>query len=305
MPPADGKILRQVKVLLIEDDSGYAQIVRTRLETENIAHFEIRCAASLAEAFELKPVFVPDAILTDLGLPDSKGLDTFRKVAASWPDVPVAIFSAMNDEEAAMEAVRAGAQDYMVKGEFDGSGISRLILHGMERQRIKKGLEQLSIQDELTKLYNRRGFLALGLEHLQLAKRTGRALTLVLIDLDEFKKINDTHGHPAGDLALIRMAELLKKTFRLSDIIARIGGDEFGVITVEADENSRGVLRSRLEDAVAACNASANLPFRLSFSLGFAGLDLKKIFCIEQLVARADEALYEHKKSKKVPLTDR
>ena len=138
----------------------------------------------------------------------------------------------VEDEALGLEAVRRGAQDYLIKGRVDPQTLGRILLYSAERHRMRAELEDLSIQDELTHLHNRRGFYLLAEQQLKLNCRTQERLSLFTFDLDGLKKINDTLGHPAGDQALRDAARALRSTFRQSDILARVGGDEFYVLAV-------------------------------------------------------------------------
>ena len=139
------------------------------------------------------------------------------------------------------------------------------------------------------------------LEHLQLAKRTGRVYTLVYIDVDGLKPINDTYGHEMGDRVIVETAEILRKTFRVSDICARIGGDEFAVIVIESPDTSAPILRKRLQKTVDDFNKSKQLPFPLSLSSGITGSQNAQSASVEDLLRQADESLYEHKRRRRKP----
>lgn len=168
-----------------------------------------------------------------------------------------------------------------------------------DRKRWEKELRALSLVDDLTKLYNRRGFTALAKQQIILADRTNRSAITLFVDLDNMKWINDNFGHQEGDRALIAVANILKRTFRRSDIIARFGGDEFVVFAIEAATYSNGALIIRLNTNLDQYNKKANLPYRLSLSIGAATYNPKNPCSIEDLIARADAAMYEQKKSKK------
>ena len=152
-------------------------------------------------------------------------------------------------------------------------------------------LHQLSLFDELTGLYNRRGFLLLAEEQLSLARRARRNNLLVFYaDLDGLKQINDSFGHSAGDQAIVTAARALDETFRTSDIKARLGGDEFIVLAVEADEKIAQTLLARLRERFAEDNQS--------LSVGMVSFDAQNETSIHDLIARADEAMYSEKRSK-------
>jgi two-component system cell cycle response regulator len=166
-----------------------------------------------------------------------------------------------------------------------------------ERTRMEKELRNLALIDDLTGLYNRRGFLTLATQQLKLAYRTASGLSLVYVDLDGLKWINDTFGHYVGSAALLQTAEILRDTFRDSDIIARLGGDEFTVLVMETSIDSPEIIASRLQEKVAQYNAQRTSPYELSLSVGVASLDPKSPVPIEELIVTADKRMYEHKRS--------
>jgi diguanylate cyclase (GGDEF)-like protein/PAS domain S-box-containing protein len=157
-------------------------------------------------------------------------------------------------------------------------------------QKANEQLQQLSLFDELTGLYNRRGFMLLAEEQLLLAQRTKRNLLVFYADLDGLKQINDQFGHTAGDEAIITAAHALNETFRTSDIKARLGGDEFIVLAVEAQQRDAQILRARLQKRLARNNQS--------MSIGVVTFDAQNETSLDDLIAQADEAMYAEKRSK-------
>jgi diguanylate cyclase (GGDEF)-like protein/PAS domain S-box-containing protein len=161
-------------------------------------------------------------------------------------------------------------------------------------------LYSISMTDELTGLYNRRGFLALSDQQLKVAHRENRKMFLMSADLDFLKFINDMAGHHKGDTALINVAKMLKQTFRESDIIARIGGDEFVVLGSDTPETNFEILSERLRQNLKTYNDKVNEPFgELSLSYGFTVYDPKNHRSIEDLLSEADKLMYQHKREKK------
>ena len=165
-----------------------------------------------------------------------------------------------------------------------------------QRKRMEETLRALALVDELTGLYNRRGFLTLGQQQLKAADRTKRRMVLLFADLDGMKRINDTFGHPEGDRALIETADVLRETFRESDIIARFGGDEFVVLAIETDGFPAEILANRLQEKLEARNATEDRRYKLSLSMGLARYDPEYPCSIDELVAQADRAMYEQKR---------
>jgi diguanylate cyclase (GGDEF)-like protein len=180
-----------------------------------------------------------------------------------------------------MRAVRCAAKQYLLQAE----------------------LGNLALTDELTGLYNRRGFLAMAERQMRLARRTGRGMMLFMIDLDGLKEINDTFGHAEGDLALRRASAVLEDTFRDSDLVARLGGDEFAVLGIEAADQSEHTIKVRLFEGLKAINAEESC-YEISLSLGVARFEPCDRTSIGELMARADRAMYQHKRRRTRPLLE-
>jgi diguanylate cyclase (GGDEF)-like protein len=170
-----------------------------------------------------------------------------------------------------------------------------------ERNRMEE-LRNLSMIDELTGLLNRRGFISLAAPNLKMAHRLKGPVLLMFIDLDGLKAINDNLGHVEGDRALTDTALILRNTFRDTDVIARMGGDEFTVLAMGTPEINSATLAARLQRQLDAHNATVNRLFRLSMSVGIVCYEPEISSTIDDLVARADEAMYVNKRSKKMGL---
>jgi diguanylate cyclase (GGDEF)-like protein/PAS domain S-box-containing protein len=165
-----------------------------------------------------------------------------------------------------------------------------------ERKLQEERLKDLAILDELTGLYNRRGFMALANQHLKQAKRAKRRALIIFADLNGLKRINDTHGHADGDRALIAAADVFNRTFRDSDVVARVGGDEFAILAVEADSHQVDNIRSRLQQALDIANRGNLHPFQLSVSIGVVSFDPDQHNTVEELMDLADREMYAHKR---------
>jgi diguanylate cyclase (GGDEF)-like protein/PAS domain S-box-containing protein len=164
---------------------------------------------------------------------------------------------------------------------------------------LEEELRMLSLTDELTGLYNRRGFQTLAEMQFNISNRLKKGMYLLYADLDGLKEINDNHGHQEGDQALIETAEILKKNYRRSDIIARIGGDEFVVVPVGTSRDSVELITTRLKEAIDEYNTKSSLKYKLSLSVGIAYYDPKNPCTVDELLESADKFMYEHKKQKK------
>jgi two-component system, cell cycle response regulator len=290
---------RRTRILLVEEGPQELATLRDTLEAMDDARYQVEWVGELSRALQRLSLGGIDVVLLDLNLPDSEGLATFERAKAFAPDVPILVLTSLDDEEAAMRTVQGGAQDYLVKGRVDEHVLVRSIRYAMERHRLLAALKSLSLIDDLTGLYNRRGFMDLGEQHLKLARRTGRSLTLVLVDLDRFKAINDAHGHHVGDRGLFQVAEILRSTFRGSDILARVGGDEFAVLALEASGEDAEMLVRRLRKGVDGFNEKGSEPFTLSISVGLARYEDASRIRLDELMARADAAMYEEKRRKR------
>lgn len=164
---------------------------------------------------------------------------------------------------------------------------------------LERELRHLALTDDLTCFYNRRGFFAVATQLLKLAHRKGQPLLLFFCDLDDLKKINDSFGHEAGDLALVRAADALEQTFRDADLLARIGGDEFVVVSLEASRRVEGMVLRRLEKNLRKVGASEKR-YKLTLSVGVAQFDPKCPVSLGELMSHADQAMYQQKRRRLV-----
>ncbi len=290
---------KTVTVLLVEDDPVAAGLFHAQLRSEFAVRFEFERAETRARALELVRDQALDVVVLDLMLPDSEGIETLETIRAEAGPLPIVVLTGLDDEDLAVRAVERGAQDYLVKGESSGRVISRSLLYAIERQRLTEALRGLSLLDDLTGLYNRRGFLTLAEQQLGLARRMGRGVALVVADVDGFKGINDTLGHPAGDRALRRVARALRDTFRGSDVVARFGGDEFIVLAPQPSRDSiDGCIHRLRRNLHAKPELDSEILPKLSLSLGIEWCDSDDELPLAELVSRADKRLHEEKQRK-------
>jgi len=181
-----------------------------------------------------------------------------------------------------------------------GAGARRLWSQTLLREKLEKEILNLSITDPLTDLHNRRGFLSLAEQQLKLSVRNKRRMQLYFADLDGLKWINDTLGHEEGDKTLIEAASAFSETFRASDIIARMGGDEFAILAIDQEDTSNPeMLLSRLQSQIDKHNNQENRKYRLSISIGYTLYDPESPCSLDDLMAGADKLMYEQKRSKK------
>lgn len=219
-----------LRVLLVEDSLADARLVHEYLNEEDAGRFVLIHAAQLDEALSIANRQLIDVVLLDLTLPDSEGLSSLSRLQHAHPALPIVVLSGLADQELALEAVSEGAQDYLVKGQGYGALLSRALHYAIERKTNEKRLAYLAYHDPLTGLANRSLLQTHLRRALSRARRTGRMLALMLLDLDHFKHINDSLGHDAGDQLLKIVANRLKLCIRQEDTVARFGGDEFTLI---------------------------------------------------------------------------
>ena len=262
------------------------------------SEFELTHSETVAHCLQLLAKGKPDIILSDLGLPDSQGLEAVRSIHGAAPDVPIVVLTALNDESLALQALKEGVQDYLVKGEIDGGSLWHALRYAMERQRVQLEAVNFALMDDLTGLYNRRGFLSLGGHQLKLSYRTGKPFLLAFVDLDGLKRINDTLGHQEGNHAIVDASKVLKDCFRQSDILARLGGDEFAALITDAANNSAATIKHRMQQKLAALNAIPRRRYDLSFSIGILTADVTQPTSLETLLSQADALMYEEKRRK-------
>jgi diguanylate cyclase (GGDEF)-like protein len=288
-----------MNVLLVEHDPDELSELGLILEGQTSPPMELERASELSEALKRLSRGGIDVVLLDLDLPDSKGIVTFERTHAFAPDVPVVVMTDSRDRELDLEIVRGGAQDHLRREEATRGVLLRTLRYAVERHRLMSALKSLSLIDELTGLYNRRGFSDIGDQQLKLARRNGRDVTLVYADLDRFRTINDSLGHLVGDRALLKVADILRASFRQSDVLARIGGDQFAVLALEAPGEDAEVLAERVREGVRFFNETSREPFRLSLSIGLALHMGYNRIRLEELLADAERRAQEEKEAKK------
>ena len=282
-------------VLLVEDSLIDAQLIRRLLRRVSSAYYRVTHVCTLNDAVLSAEDLVPDVILADLNLPDSRGTQTVASLQTSYPDIPLVIVSAWEDEAISLRSVKAGAQDYLVKGHIDGANLHRVIRYAIERKRTELELVRLAHFDQLTSLPNRT-LLRERVDHaLARAMRAGTGVATLILDMDRFKEINDMLGHEIGDKLLIEAARRIRACVRDQDTVARLGGDEFAVI-LEGVSEAKEVLPV-IERIIASLNevrAIDGHEVNSSTSVGIAmypenGNDLS------ELLRAADLAMYQAK----------
>ena len=290
---------RPTKVLLVEAEPSHLDPLKEAFESASGPSMEVEWAGEMSGALELLSEGGIDAVILDPELPDSQGLPSFERMYAFAPHIPILVLTKDDDEELAVRTVQGGAQDCMAMREAEPNVLVRSVRYAIERHRLLSALRSLSLIDDLTSLYNRRGFNDLGEQYLKLARRTPRGVSLIYLDIDRFKTINDTLGHHVGDRALRSVADTLRETFRRSDIVARMGGDEFAVLAMEASGEDAAQLVERLREELDELNEHTKEQFQLSVSVGTTRYVGEDVTSLDDLLAEADAAMYAEKRDQR------
>ena len=281
-------------VLLIEDNPGDARLIREMLAEEPETPFALHCADRLARGLEHLAAGETRLVLLDLSLPDSFGLETFAKVYAHSPTVPIIVLTGNDDQTVALSAVKGGAQDYLVKSRLDRELLLRSMQYSIERKRYQVQLEHQANYDALTGLPNR-NLLHDRLRQAVYAQRHPRNTAVVFIDLDHFKFVNDSLGHSSGDKLLKGMSERLRSVLREGDTVARLGGDEF-VLILNDQSNEEVIFRAMQRISATVCEP-IELDGKELYVTCSAGISLypQDGTDVDTLLKNADAAMYRAK----------
>ena len=295
---------RKMKVLVISDSKYTVPVIRGELEEmrkspfvlENVQNSSMGLKSVLEKKF--------DVTILDTSLLSSQGIEDLQKIYSQTPVVLLDLsLPGYQDSDTVFLRVHRKMPEIPIVRIIDfgqRNGEIHTLVHSMwyaiERHKFLIEVYTKSLIDELTGLHNRRGFMILAEQQIKLANRNKATLYLLYADIDRLKKINDTLGHRVGDQALVETADVLRKTFRKSDILARIGGDEFTVIPIEAKRTD--VIMDKLNKNLKIANSKANRTYELSISVGLAAYSPDIPITLEDLLARADMLMYENKKNR-------
>jgi len=282
------------KVLLIEDNPGDARLIQAMIEEDEGAPFVLHFADRLSLGLEHLSASETALVLLDLSLPDSFGLETFAKVYAHSPTVPIIVLTGNDDATVALSAVKSGAQDYLVKSRLDRELLLRSMHYSIERKRYQVQLEHQANYDSLTGLPNRT-LLHDRLKQAVYAQRTPRNIAVVFMDLDHFKFVNDSLGHSVGDKLLKAMGDRLRGTLREGDTVGRVGGDEF--VLILADQNNEEVIFRAMQRISAKVAEPITVEGKELYVTCSAGISLypQDGPDVDTLLKNADAAMYRAK----------
>lgn len=295
--------------------------------------YRILEATNGIEALDLAQAELPDLIITDIIMPSMDGFSLVRRLRAEplLMGVPVIFHTTNYDESEIHRLARASGIQHILRKPSEPHEILRAVNDSLKRPTVPTKLPQtgqlqrehlqvladklyqkvteledanerlrnLSLTDGLTGLNNRRGFMVLATGLLKFSRRVGHSLSLIYIDLDSLKNINDRFGHTTGDMVITRFAGILTETFRDSDIIGRMGGDEFVVLIIDGTENDLESTQTRLKHNVDTYNIQTGHQYTISFSIGVIKVNPVSTITMEELLSQADKAMYEHKKNRR------
>jgi two-component system, cell cycle response regulator len=305
-----GPVPTPARILVVDDSQAQRDKLAQVLRGEG---WEVTVAKDGNEAIKLVRSTQPDLVLLDMILPDMDGRQVLRLIKPRDAEsfMPVIILSVKGDTNTKVEGLRIGADDFLVKGVEDPEIIARCqamlrIKSLQERLReMQRKLEEQSITDALTGLKNRRFFDERLHEEFRRAQRYGDYLSLIMVDLDHFKQVNDRFGHPAGDAVLREAAALIRASLRDPDICARYGGEEFAVILPKTHMSGALAVAERIWRAIGAKefvlgpgeDGKAPRAISVTGSIGIAFYPSKDINSSDLLLRFADQALYQAKRS--------
>ena len=289
-------------ILIVDDTRLNLEIMKSLLQND----YAIFTAADGLTGLQMAQTEKVDLILLDINMPGMDGYEVCARLKSdpATENIPVIFVTARDDVAEETKGLALGAIDYIIKPISAPIVKARVRNHMRMKQfqdrlaQSEMKLRELSLSDELTGLFNRRGFTILADQQIKLSQRLQQGFSLFFADMDGMKWINDNLGHTVGDQALLETAKIIKKSFRASDIVARIGGDEFVCLSVDASPAEIAANLDRLEQNIAKRHLCASRAYSLSLSIGAATFDPANPIDLETLLAEADKQMYIAKKSK-------
>jgi len=238
------------KILLIDDDRLQLRITQAHFNSFQSEHYELEWAATYEVGIEKLLTGDYAACLLDYQLGPRDGLQLIREVTARGCVTPIVFLTAETAQRVDIAAMNAGALDYLVKGEITSRLLERSLRYALKLAETLDALRRLATRDQLTGLLNRREFERIVFEEQERAQRFGHSLAFVMVDIDHFKRVNDTHGHAAGDVVLREVARRVASEVRTVDRVVRFGGEELVLILVQTDRAGAFEMANRVCTAV-------------------------------------------------------
>lgn len=297
----------QITLLLVDDDQFDRKFCIRELAKQQAINFVTLEAENAAQALSIYQNNSVDCILLDYQLPDTDGIGFIKQLFEhDEQNCPVIMLTGQGSEKVAVAAMKAGATDYVIKGQYDCDNLVKAIRYAIENFSLKntiaqqqQQLKKMAYHDALTSLYNRHAFEETAGRVLADSKRHQRLCALLYLDIDNFKTINDSHGHNIGDQLLNEVSKRIIKELRQEDIVARFGGDEIVILLVSLQEVSDiTAIAKKITDSLRMPYHFGDLEVNTSVSMGIASSESTSSN-LQQLLIQADAALYEVKKSGK------
>ena len=282
-----------IRILLIEDNARHAQLLQETMgdvvpAVSGSQPYQLTHVTGLAEGLDQLHGIEFDIVLLDLSLPEAPGLDALVRIRERHEDIPIIALTARGEDELAAQALQAGAQDFLQKGKTSGELVARAIRSAVHISNLQAALRSLSFIDGLTGLYNKRGFVTLAEPYIKRAQRQKGQFLIVSVDVAGLKQINAVASYDEGDTVLRAVAEILKKSFRDSDLLARLDGGAFVVMAVDANTDKAPIVSTRIQYNVQEWNNRTIRNYELKLTLGFTEFDPSG--AIEDLIAKAADA---------------
>ncbi|MBX3376597.1 MAG: diguanylate cyclase [Phycisphaeraceae bacterium] len=286
---------QQPIVLVIDDSPDVHRLLRARLRHEQL---ELRAVTNGEEGIELARAIKPAMCLLDLDMPGMDGFQVLRtlKNDVATMDIPVIVLSAMVSAQDKVTAFDLGAVDYITKP-FNLTELRVRVRSALRLHRLVQMLAQRAQIDDLTGLWNRAYFDRRWTEEVSKASRHQRPLSIAMLDVDHFKSINDTYGHPAGDAVLQGVARLIQRECRTEDVACRYGGEEFALIMPDTGPPDAHNLCERIRSSIAATIWSQHPERTVTISIGIAGHARAGEISPNAWLEHADRALYAAKRA--------
>ena len=270
--------------------------VLARQLTRASSHYNCSLTANVEEAIELLEEQSFDICLTDFHLGDATALDLIHRVQSMGIRMPFLVVTGDDNEELGLEVIKAGADDFFPKSELSSGLLSRTVQHILIRHRAIRELKQEATEDWLTATASRRHFEKVAAIELTRAYERQLPISILLVDLDNLKIINDEYGHEAGDLILKSVSSTLRKALRQTDVLSRWGGDEFCVLLDSTEQSDAEVVAEKLREAVDALSIEyEKSTLTTSVSIGVASYPNHRRVDVAEIFRAADRAVYKAK----------
>ena len=292
--------MKEKKILIVDDT-----ITNLEILVELLDDYDVIEAANGVDALEIVDDEKIDLILLDIMMPEMDGYEVCKRLKSEdgTKNIPIIFITVKTDEDAIEKAYDVGGIDFVTKP-FKPKELLAKVTREFKLQELIKDLEDskeelrlLASIDSLTKLYNRRYFSKISEQLLSLAKRNKTDVSVLMLDIDKFKNVNDTYGHKVGDDILIKLSSILLECSRKSDLLCRFGGEEFVILLPETNIDGAMIIAEKIREVVEELDIHIEDDKVVNFtvSIGVSQINIEEDSCIEASINRADKALYEAK----------